>query len=381
MEKTSSDHRQNTDQSLKFERTKTNEYLDKENDIVEKEADRDMHKNRDLIDSKLKNDRRKSDADASTAAPTEELKDERVRSDRARQLARKKEDSLRLNERDQKRLIAEALLEIERRDTDNKLKYERSTSDEASNLEIMTKTNAENALISRDQYLAIVSHDLRNPLGAVSLRTGLLKKAVESNNIDPEKFLKSLDAIERNVAHMDRMINDLLDVERLSNGQLVLNKEDCDMADLLHECKILFEPAFKNQSFTMQIEIEDAPLMVNIDHDRILQVLSNLIGNALKFTPTGGIVKLSAEHSGNNVTVTVSDNGPGIPEEQRKEIFERFSQLRSNDRRGLGLGLFIAKWLVEAHDGKIIVKSEINKGSQFCFTLPKIKSDVKNLMH
>ena len=107
-----------------------------------------------------------------------------------------------------------------------------------------------------------------------------------------------------------------------------------------------------------------------MDSDRILQVLSNLIGNALKFTPNGGNVSLSARKDATEIEISVTDNGPGVPEDKRSEIFQRFSQLKMNDRRGLGLGLFISKWIVEAHNGRIRVASEVGKGSTFNFTLP-----------
>jgi signal transduction histidine kinase len=109
---------------------------------------------------------------------------------------------------------------------------------------------------------------------------------------------------------------------------------------------------------------------VVLDHDRILQVLSNLIGNSLKFTPLGGAITLSARKELAHVEVSVTDNGPGIPQHAQAKIFERFSQLITNDRRGIGLGLFIAKGIVEAHHGKILVTSEFGKGSTFTFTLP-----------
>ena len=120
----------------------------------------------------------------------------------------------------------------------------------------------------------------------------------------------------------------------------------------------------------MTIHTSTEPIFANVDHDRILQVLSNLIGNSLKFTPNGGTIKLLARKQGTQVEVSVTDNGSGIPEEAQVKIFERFSQLTMNDRRGLGLGLFIAKWIVEAHKGCIWVTSEVGKGSTFSFTLP-----------
>ena len=120
----------------------------------------------------------------------------------------------------------------------------------------------------------------------------------------------------------------------------------------------------------MTLDAGAEPLFADVDRDRILQVLSNLIGNALKFTPNGGIVKFSARKQENHVEISVADNGPGIPPQDRQLIFERFTKLRMNDRTGLGLGLFVAKWIVEAHKGHISVTSDVGKGSTFSFTLP-----------
>ena len=116
------------------------------------------------------------------------------------------------------------------------------------------------------------------------------------------------------------------------------------------------------------------PIFAELDHDRILQVLSNLIGNSLKFTPNGGTIELSARKQETTVEISETDNGPGIPEQEQAQIFERFSQLKLNDRRGLGLGLFIAKWIIEAHKGNLWVTSNVGKGSTFSFTLPLIAS-------
>ncbi len=129
-----------------------------------------------------------------------------------------------------------------------------------------------------------------------------------------------------------------------------------------------------NKSFSITIKDCAESIFADIDHDRILQVLSNLIGNALKFASKGSAIDLSARAKNSEVVISVSDNGPGVPEGKKAEIFERFSQLKTNDRRGLGLGLFISKWIVEAHQGRIWVKSEIGKGSSFSFKLPLTRS-------
>jgi signal transduction histidine kinase len=304
------------------------------------------------------------------------LNDDRQRADKAQGLERKEEDRIRSRDRVQKRLIAEAILANERKDTDAKL------SDERERLELEAELNSKlllaeklshdvtkTALGTRDQFLAVVSHDLRNPLSAIVMSAALMRDELSVRKDNEGTLLDYLEMIERNAANMDRMISDLLDVERMANEKLILKPKNCDLRALLRECNDLFSPVVSDKSFSI-IESDAEPLFAHVEHDRIIQVLSNLIGNALKFTPVGGSVRLSMQNKTTEVEISVTDSGPGIPETKRSKIFERFSQLGSNDRRGLGLGLFISKWLVEAHKGRIWVSSEPGKGSTFSFTLP-----------
>ena len=188
--------------------------------------------------------------------------------------------------------------------------------------------------------------------------------------MDAIRLLENLGIIEQAAVGMDRLINDLLDVERMAHGKLELTPERVDLHALIQECLDLFAPTFSSKSFSIANHIPSGPLFAHVDRDRILQVLSNLIGNALKFTSNGGAIELSAQKGETEIEISVTDDGPGIPEQARAHIFERFSQLHMNDRRGLGLGLFIAKWIVEAHQGRIWVTSDVGKGSTFSFTLP-----------
>jgi signal transduction histidine kinase len=375
--------RVNTDKSLEDERGKTDDYLAQKSKIVTKEAEEAIRLDRRTADEKRDLTRSQVDHDKAeghlNSSPVEDrnLIDERERSDRARKLEREKEDQIRTKERIQKRLIAEVLLQSEREETDNNLLDERASIDlesdqisalltDEKNSHDLTKT----ALISRDQFLAVVSHDLRNPLWSISMSAGKLRDYFSDTAGDIAAPLKFLNIIERNAANMDRMISDLLDIERMANAKLILKPSSCDIVGLFRECKGLFAPLILNKSFSMTIETSAEQLSANVDHDRILQVLSNLISNALKFAPNGGSITLSAEKMTNEIAVSVTDNGPGIPEAKIHQIFERFSQLGSNDRRGLGLGLFISKWIVEAHKGRIWVTSQMGKGSTFTFTLP-----------
>jgi signal transduction histidine kinase len=156
----------------------------------------------------------------------------------------------------------------------------------------------------------------------------------------------------------------------MAHGKLALTPEKVDLHALIQESLDLFAPIIASKAFSIANHIPSEQIFAQVDHDRILQVLSNLIGNSLKFTPDGGTIELSVRTQGTEVEISVTDNGPGIPQQAMAQLFEKFSQLQMNDRRGLGLGLFIAKWIVEAHQGRIWVTSNVGKGSTFSFTLP-----------
>ena len=360
--------RDKTDKTLEDERQKTDEHLEQKNQEVEEKTSEKLRSIRRATDKARESQREEVDLakdhqrEVTGISPTrldeKLLVQEREGSDKSQAVERGEEDRVRTEERVQKQLIAEteALLEKERKNTDSALLEER--------------VHVDLELITRDHFLAIVSHDLKNSIVAISISAGLIRRGLSKDVVGAVSFLKQLGIIEQAAEGMNRMISDLLDVERMAHDQLKLKLENVDFCALLQECVDLFTPVVSSKSFSMTIHTSTEPIFANVDHDRILQVLSNLIGNSLKFTPNGGTIKLSARKQGTQVEVSVTDNGSGIPEEAQVKIFERFSQLTMNDRRGLGLGLFIAKWIVEAHKGCIWVSSEVGKGSTFSFTLP-----------
>jgi|CXWL01.1.fsa_nt_gi signal transduction histidine kinase len=383
----SQEQRDKTDKSLEDERSKTDVYLERNSQVVEATASETIRVNRLVADKNLESHRAESALDKEhrldvTGLRTSQfdenvLVQERERSDKALRLERENNDRARTQERIQKRLVAEALLENERKETDSNLRDERVRIDEESEHhsdrlaeEACSHDLTKAALITRDQYLAIVSHDLQNSLVAISISTDFMRRDLSKNVIDSVSVLENLGRIEQSVAGMDRMISDLLDVERMAHDKLLLKPERIDLRDLLQECLDLFAPVVASKSFSMTIHTGTEPIFADVDHDRILQVLSNLIGNSLKFTPKRGAIDLSVRKQETQVEISVTDNGPGIPEQSKTQIFERFSQLKMNDRQGLGLGLFIAKWIVSAHKGRIWVTSEVGKGSRFSFTIP-----------
>ena len=171
-------------------------------------------------------------------------------------------------------------------------------------------------------------------------------------------------------ARMRRLIGDLTDVTSLGAGELSVAEHADDPGVLIAEAIETFQLLAAEKRIELGVEGANTPLGVLCDHERIVQVLVNLVGNAVKFTPDGGKVSASATGLGENVLFSVTDNGPGIDADLLEAVFERFWQVSENDRRGLGLGLYIARGIVEAHGGRIWAESRIGKGSSFHFTLP-----------
>ena len=226
---------------------------------------------------------------------------------------------------------------------------------------------SQQAVQAREEVLAIVSHDLRNPLNAVMLAASLLQT---SDKIAPDDS-EQLEIIDISAKRMQRLIEDLLDVTRLEGGkQLPIDPAPLDVQSLFGETYELFKSQAVTGSITLQCHASKDVPPVYADRHRVLQVLSNLIGNAMKFTPPGGMITCRAESEDGKVLITVADSGPGIPRENLGDIFNPYWQAKRTARLGAGLGLPIAKGIVESHGGKIWVESEPGSGTKFFFTLP-----------
>jgi signal transduction histidine kinase len=228
------------------------------------------------------------------------------------------------------------------------------------------RRQAEAAVRARDDILSIVSHDLRNPLGTIAMATALLEL-----DIGPERRRAQVEVVRRSVKRMERLIQDLLDVDQIESGRLRVSPAPVDAATLLDEAKPGMQLLASEKGLAIDFERTDEPLTVRADAARVGQVIANLVGNAVKFTPAGGRVVVRLARAGETARFCVSDTGPGIAQSDLPHLFDRFWQARDRPRRGgVGLGLAIAKGIVEAHGGRIEVESEPGAGSTFCFTIP-----------
>jgi len=170
---------------------------------------------------------------------------------------------------------------------------------------------------------------------------------------------------------MNRQIGDLLDTVRIHAGKLALELENVDVSTILHQAEETFRPLAQKRGIRLEVVPPADGMAVRADPLRVSQIVGNIVGNAIKFTPETGSVTLSTSPNGKDVAIHVSDSGPGIPPADVEHLFENFWQARRNDHRGVGLGLAIAKAVVEAHGGKIWCESAVGHGSTFSFTLPK----------
>ena len=226
---------------------------------------------------------------------------------------------------------------------------------------------AQQATRARDEILAVVAHDLRNPLNTVVMAAGLM---LESTSPEHAQERRQAEIVRRAADRMNRMIQDLLDVRRMESGRLSLEPRPEPVVGLVAETLELLRPLASGSTIRLDTNLAPDLPPVIADAARIHQVLSNLIGNAVKFTPRDGRITVCAEKVDGEIRFAVIDTGPGIPAEEVPHIFGRFWQSKPSDRRGIGLGLAIAKGIVEAHQGRIWVESSVGLGSTFYFTLP-----------
>jgi signal transduction histidine kinase len=224
---------------------------------------------------------------------------------------------------------------------------------------------ASSALTAKEELLGIVAHDLRTPLSAILLRASSLAKAGR----DP-KTAKFAESIQRMCNRMAFLVQGLLDAASIEAGRMSVVTARCPLEAVLAETIDTFNLAASERNIRVEQAVAPRELEAQADRERLVQVLSNLVGNALKFTPDGGVIRVSARKQGRGVRFEVRDTGPGIVPEHLPHLFDRYWKADARGARGAGLGLYIAKGIVEAHGGRIWVESKPGEGSSFLFEVP-----------
>jgi signal transduction histidine kinase len=226
---------------------------------------------------------------------------------------------------------------------------------------------AQQAISVREQILATVSHDLRNQLMIIATGAALL--AQNSESVDLVRIRKTADRIGATIGTMRYLLDDLLDMGAIEAGKLSFHPQPVTVSDILKQAYETHRAAAHERGLELKLE-SACDIRVRADPQRVIQVMSNLLGNAIKFTPHGGTVTLCAAAEDAHVRFCVRDTGPGISESDLGTLFEPYSIVEHRARSGSGLGLYIAKRIVSQHGGGLWATSEVGKGSTFCFTLP-----------
>ncbi len=274
---------------------------------------------------------------------------------------------------EEEREAKRTLLEAERIMTDRHLAREREDTDRAVEYAVSLLQDEQaghqralDVIVTRDEYLSIVSHDLRTPLNVISVSAMVLAE----HPTDEARVKDCTHSITRAAALMGRMLSDLLDATRFAEGRFRLSPRRQNAVEVVKETAATFGALAHSAGLTLRVDAPASEVYARFDYERVVQVLSNLLRNAVQYSPAGGTITVSVERHERGCRISVSDTGRGIQAADLERIFDRFEQAGNADRRGLGLGLYISKAIVDAHGGRIGAFSEPGRGTTFSFTLP-----------
>ncbi|MCA1827185.1 MAG: HAMP domain-containing histidine kinase [Myxococcales bacterium] len=343
--------RSTTDDSLRNERAKSDDEVGRRSDRAANMADAVVERARDDADEVLRVAR-----DVEQMSPNPAQAQARGVADATIRHQRAYADEKLADERRERTRALAALFALERELTDQHLLAER--------------TRADVALKNRDDFLGMVAHDLRGFMGEIALRAALIVRGSGDDEVG-RRMRAFGEGIQRSTAGMKRLVGDLLDVAAIEAGRLHVQATADDLARVLRDAAEPFRAAAGTKGIALDLDEAPGPVLARFDHDRVIQVLGNLVGNAIKFTPREGRITFALRKTGDEVQITVADTGVGIPADKLEHVFERYTQLSPSDRRGLGLGLYIARCLVEAQGGRIWATSVAGAGTEFTFTLPR----------
>jgi PAS domain S-box-containing protein len=241
-------------------------------------------------------------------------------------------------------------------------------------LEQEARTKAEQATKARDELLAIVAHDLRNPIQIIMIAAGKIPPLPAD-----EKGRNYVEFIQRSAREMERLVRDLLDLSSMESGNFAVECQSVDLRQVVEETRDYFNLSATGRSVAFHCEVEPSVGTVSADRDRLLQLIGNLLNNALKFTPDGGRISLRASEHDGSAEIVVRDTGPGIAPEQLPHVFDRFWRGDRASRNSAGLGLAICKGIVDAHNGRIAVKSTQGVGTTFQVSIPVKSSGTRRI--
>jgi signal transduction histidine kinase len=351
LHRVSSSERRHTDASLRSERAHADETADSHASAIDDAAEADIALARRRADALLATARARSDGHPVSAESARVLDEERGSEDEAVRHERAAADESRRHERAERM----EMLSVDRATTDHDLLGERERSDQS--------------VAARDEFLGIVTHDLRSMLNGMLGFAALIEDDLR-DNASAQACVHYAQRIRRSGARMNGLIGDLLDVASIDAGRLAVNRVVGDPAAVVREAVETFQPQAAASGISVVADIVPPPVLASFDAARILQVLANLLGNALKFTPAAGSIAVRVQRVRDEVCTTVTDTGVGIPADKLEAIFGRFLQVRRHDHRGTGLGLYISKCIIQGHGGRIWAESTVGRGSTFTFTLP-----------
>ena len=231
-------------------------------------------------------------------------------------------------------------------------------------------SEAQQAVALRDRVLAVVSHDLRNQLGVVTMGTHLLARKAETNT-EKSELRKPIETLQRTTESMQRLVSDLVDMAAVQAGKLAIERHPLAITEVLEQACQSHDLIARAKGVTLTAQLTPTDARVMADRDRLVQVLSNLLGNAIKFTDAGGSVTLRSSATDGEVRIAIEDTGIGIAPEDVDRIFDPYQTLQTG-RRGTGLGLYISRGIVERHAGTLTVESTAGRGSTFTIALPRL---------
>jgi signal transduction histidine kinase len=389
-----------TSRRIKKERQQTDQGLQKERSKTDVEISKHLDVSRSTNDIKKESSRRKMDKSLAQSRAAENQNINKIRShrgskkdwnkidrilassrhltDKQTRQSRAEADKNQAQERQEESTTTAALLQKERLLTDNCLGVERSKTDQFFTFdsqrliyEKKAHTSTKSKVISRDEYLAIISHDLKNALGVISLGADSILESNLKSEQDQNDLREVAEIIKRNTEVLIKMTTSLVEVQKMQLGKINLSLASHDISQLVKETTIAFAPSAQQKDIALEVILPKKRVKIQCDALRIYQVLSNLLSNAIKFNSPHRPISVKLEDLPGKACISVKDSGPGISATEKKHLFKRFSQLHPNQKTGTGLGLYISKCIVKAHQGNIGVSSAPGAGSTFYFIIPK----------